>query len=54
MDEIRIHDNWVSGSELDNIVIGGSDGATEVIGTVSVYNNIIVGAGDAGLRINDP
>jgi hypothetical protein len=53
MDEIRIHDNWVSGSELDNIVIGGSDGATEVIGSVSVFNNLIVGAGDAGLRVDD-
>jgi len=53
MDEVRIHDNWVSGSELDNIVIGGSDGVTDVIGTVSVYNNIIVGAGEAGLRVDD-
>ena len=54
MDDIRIHDNWISGSELDNIVIGGTDGATEVIGTVSVYNNLILGAGEAGLRVNDP
>ncbi|MBI2929847.1 MAG: right-handed parallel beta-helix repeat-containing protein [Verrucomicrobia bacterium] len=54
IDDVRIHDNWVSGSELDNIVIGGTDGSTEVIGTVHVYNNIIVGAGEAGVRVNDP
>ncbi len=54
IDDVRIHDNWVSGSELDNIVIGGTDGATEVIGTMHVYNNIIVGAGEAGVRVNDP
>jgi len=54
MDNIRIHDNWISGSELNNIVLGGSDGNTEVLGTIYVYNNIIVGSGDPGLRVNDP
>jgi hypothetical protein len=54
MDNIRIHDNLISGSELNNIVLGGSDGSTEVLGTIYVYNNIIVGAGDPGLRVDDP
>jgi hypothetical protein len=54
MDDIRIHDNFIYGSELNNIVIGGSDGATNVIGTVYVWNNVIAGARDAGLRVNDP
>lgn len=54
IDNLRIHDNLISGSELNNIVLGGSDGATDVLGTVYVYNNIIVGAGDPGLRVNDP
>ena len=54
MDDIRIHDNLISGSELNNIVLGGTDGGTEVLGTVYVYNNIIVGAGDPGLRVDDP
>lgn len=54
MDDVRIHDNFIRGSELNNIVIGGSDGTTNVIGTVRVWNNVIVGATDAGLRINDP
>jgi hypothetical protein len=39
---------------LNNLVIGGSDGGTEVIGKIYVHNNVIVNAGDAGLRINDP
>jgi hypothetical protein len=54
MDNIRLHDNLISGSELNNIVLGGSDGSTEVLGTIYVYNNIIVGAGDPGLRVDDP
>lgn len=54
MDNIRIHDNLISGSELNNIVLGGTDGSTEVLGTVYVYNNIIVGAGNPGLRVDDP
>ncbi len=54
MDNIRIHDNLISGSELNNIVLGGTDGSTEVLGTVYVYNNIIVGSGDPGLRVDDP
>jgi hypothetical protein len=54
MDNIRIHDNLLAGSELNNITIGGSDGGTEVIGTVYFYNNIVVGAGAEGLRVNDP
>jgi hypothetical protein len=54
VDNLRIHDNLISGSELNNVLLGGSDGATDVLGTVYVYNNIIVGAGDPGLRVNDP
>jgi len=54
MDNIRIHDNFISGSELNNIVLGGTDGATEVLGTVYVYNNIILNSGDPGLRVDDP
>ena len=53
MDNIRIHDNLISGSELNNIVLGGTDASTEVLGTVYVYNNIIMGAGDPGLRVDD-
>jgi len=54
VDNVRIHDNLISGSELNNIVLGGTDGSTEILGTVYVYNNIIVGAGDPGLRVDDP
>jgi len=54
MDNIRIHDNLISGSVRENILLGGSDGGTEVLGTIYVYNNIIVGSDDQGLRINDP
>lgn len=54
VDDVRIHDNLISGSELNNLVLGGSDGATEVLGTIHVYNNIVVGAGAEGLRVNDP
>lgn len=54
MNNIRIHDNLVSGSQLNNILLGGTDGSTEVLGTVYVYNNIIVGSGDPGLRVSDP
>ena len=54
MENIRLHDNLVSGSELNNIVLGGTDGSTEVLGEVNVYNNIIVGSGDPGLRVDDP
>ena len=54
MEDIRIHDSLISGSYRDNILLGGSDGGTEVLGTVYVYNNILVGADWQGLRINDP
>ena len=54
MDNIRIHDNLISGSLRDNILLGGSDGSTDVLGTIYVYNNIIVGADWQGLRVNDP
>lgn len=54
IDNIRIHDNLLSGSELNNMVLGGSDGSTNILGTIYVYNNIIIGAGDPGLRVNDP
>ena len=56
MDNIRIHDNLISSSlQLrNNILLGGSDGGTDVLGTVYVYNNIIVGSDWEGLRVNDP
>lgn len=54
IDNVRIHDNLLSGSELNNMVLGGSDGSTNILGTIYVYNNIIIGAGDPGLRVNDP
>ena len=54
MNNIRIHDNLISGSELNNFVLGGTDGSTEVLGTIYVYNNIVVGSGTEGLRVNDP
>src|SRR3989344_4867822 len=54
MDNIRLHDNLISGSVRNNIILGGSDGGTEVIGTIYVYNNIIANGDDQGLRINDP
>lgn len=56
MEDIRIHDNQISSSlQLrNNILLGGSDGGTEVLGTILVYNNIIVGADWGGLRVNDP
>ncbi|MCI0512949.1 IPT/TIG domain-containing protein [candidate division KSB1 bacterium] len=54
MDNIRIHDNLISGSVRENILLGGSDGGTEVLGTINIYNNIIIGGDDQGLRINDP
>lgn len=53
MEDVRIHDNLFAGSELNNLVLGGSDGATEVLGSVEVVNNIIAGAGDPGLRVED-
>lgn len=54
IDQVWIHDNLLIGSDLNNIVIGGSDGNNDVIGTVEVFNNHIIGAGEAGLRVNDP
>ena len=56
MDNVRIHDNLISSSlQLrNNILLGGSDGGTEVLGTIYVYNNIIVGSDWEGLRVNDP
>ena len=56
MEDIRIHDNLIATSVplRNNILLGGSDGATEVLGTIYVYNNIIVGAAGQGLRVNDP
>ena len=56
MDNIRIHDNLILSSVplRNNILLGGSDGGTEVLGTVYVYNNIIVGSEWGGLRVNDP
>ncbi|MFH0793249.1 MAG: choice-of-anchor Q domain-containing protein, partial [bacterium] len=54
IDGVLIHDNLLIGSELNNIVIGGSDGSNDVIGTVHFFNNIVLGAMEPGLRINDP
>ena len=56
MDNVRIHDNLITSSlQLrNNILLGGSDGGTDVLGTIYVYNNIIVGADWEGLRVNDP
>ncbi|MBI2841227.1 MAG: PKD domain-containing protein [Acidobacteria bacterium] len=55
VEDLRIHDNELVGSELNNIVMGNSDGGTEILGTVTVTGNIIAGsASQEGLRINDP
>lgn len=56
MDNISIHDNLITTSLplRNNILLGGSDGSTDVLGTIYVYNNIIVGAEGQGLRVNDP
>ena len=55
VDDLRIHDNVFTGSDLNNVLLGGSDGANEILGTVSVTGNVIAGArGAEGLRINDP
>lgn len=56
MDNVRIHDNLITSSlQLrNNILLGGSDGGTDVLGTIYVYNNIIVGSDWEGLRVNDP
>ncbi|KAB2963844.1 MAG: hypothetical protein F9K16_05735 [Thermoanaerobaculia bacterium] len=55
VDDLRIHDNVLVGSDLNNLLLGGSDGGTEILGTVSVTGNVIAGArGAEGLRINDP
>lgn len=54
MDDIQIHDNLVAGAARESILIGGSDGDTEVVGTVFVYNNILIDSDDQGIRINDP
>ena len=52
MDNIRIHDNLITGSVRNNILLGGSDGGTDVLGTVYVQNNIIANGDDQGLRVN--
>lgn len=56
MEDIRIHDNLISSSLplRNNILLGGSDGGTEVLGTIHVYNNIVAGSVWGGLRISDP
>jgi len=55
VDDLRIHDNLLAGSDLNNLLLGGSDGGTEILGNVSVTGNVIAGArGAEGLRINDP
>ena len=56
MDNIRIHDNLIAGSLplRNNILLGGTDGGTEVLGTIYVYNIIVVGSAWEGLRVNDP
>ncbi|MEW6365663.1 MAG: PKD domain-containing protein [Acidobacteriota bacterium] len=55
VDNLRIHDNVMVGSELNNLILGGSDGGTEILGTVTVTGNIIAGSRSTeGLRVNDP
>lgn len=55
VDKLVIHDNVMVGCELNNIVLGGSDGGTEILGTVTVTGNVIAGSRSAeGLRVNDP
>ncbi|MFN7975197.1 MAG: choice-of-anchor Q domain-containing protein [Acidobacteriota bacterium] len=55
VDDLRLHDNVFAGSDLNNVLLGGSDGGTEILGTVSVTGNVIAGArGAEGLRVNDP
>lgn len=56
IDDVRIHDNLITGSQQlrNNVLLGGSDGSTNVLGTVSVYNNVIAGADWEGLRVDDP
>lgn len=55
VDDLRIHDNVLAGAELNNLLVGGSDGGTEILGTVSVTGNVIAGSRSAeGLRVNDP
>lgn len=50
---VNIHDNLITGSVRNNILLGGSDGGTDVLGTIYVRNNIIAGSDDQGLRVND-
>ena len=55
VDDLRIHDNVIVGSELNNVLLGGSDGANEILGTVRVTGNIIaLSRSTEGLRVNDP
>ena len=55
VDDLRIHDNVITGSELNNVLLGGSDGGNEILGTVRVTGNVIAGSRSAeGLRVNDP
>ncbi|HEY0592931.1 MAG TPA: choice-of-anchor Q domain-containing protein, partial [Thermoanaerobaculia bacterium] len=55
VDDLRIHDNVLVGSELNNLLVGGSDGDNEILGRVSITGNVIAGSRSAeGLRVNDP
>ena len=55
VDDLRIHDNVMLGSNLNNLILGGSDGGNEILGTVTVTGNVIAGSRSAeGLRVNDP
>lgn len=55
VDKLVIHDNVMVGCELNNLILGGSDGGTEILGTVTVTGNIIASSRSAeGLRVNDP
>ena len=55
VDDLRIHDNVLVGSQLNNLLVGGSDGDNEILGTVVVTSNVIAGSRSAeGLRVNDP
>ena len=54
VDDLRIHGNRITGSELNGILLGGTDAATEILGAVQVWNNVVAGNGEDGVRVNDP
>ncbi len=55
VEDLSIHDNVLEGSDLNNLLVGGSDGANDILGTVTITGNVIAGARTAeGLRVHDP